>query len=445
MRALSRRAALLLPLGAAGCSTFSGLFDNAFDPIKPTLKGTREAVSPVQRGLEIAPGKGGIAPVPPSVPMPDWPQVGGNAAHVPGHPAAAAHIVPVWTASTGEGSGYRQRVTAPPVVAGERVVAMDSDGVVSAFDLATGRRLWRTPTRPPKDRSTNVGGGVAASVSYVWAATGRAEVLAMDAATGKVLWRQPLGAPARSAPTAADGRLYVTTLDDKLLAFDAGTGAPGWSYSGGSLVQTTLLSASSPAVADGFVVAGFSSGDIAAVRVDTGAFVWNDTVASAYAQTSLVDLATVNAAPVVDQGRVFAIGDNGVFVCDDLRSGRRLWERDVSGAQMPWLAGGSLFVVTEEQALAALDARDGQPYWVRALERYHNPAKQTGPVRWAGPLLAGGRLFVVSSDRQFAAFQPGNGALIASVRLPAAVSLPPVTAGGYILVLDDEGTLRAFR
>ncbi len=440
MKALPRRAALLLPLGIAGCS----LFDNVFSPIKTPLSGTREAVSPVRRGLEIAPGKGGTAVVPPPTAIADWPQAGGNAAHVPGHPAVGALTTAAWTAKVGEGTEYRQRITSPPVVAGGRVVAMDADGAVSAFDLATGRQLWRTVTRPKKNRSTNVGGGVAASGTRVWAATGRAEMLALDAATGNVLWRQPLGSPARSAPTVADGRLYVTTLEDKLLSFAADTGKPGWTYQAAT-VQTTLLGDGNPAVSEGFVVAGFGSGDLIAIRADSGALAWSDSLAGARGQTSLVDLSAVNAAPVVANGRVYAIADGGQFVCDDLRSGRRLWEREVGGSQTPWLAGNSLFIVTQEQALAALDARDGQPFWVDELERYHNTKDQSGPVHWVGPVLAGNQLIVASSDNQVAGFRPANGKLIGSTRLPAPITLRPITAGGFLLILDDSGTIRAFR
>ena len=440
MRALPRRAALLLPLGIAGC----GLFDNVFSPVKTPLSGTREVVSPVRRGLEIAPGKGGAATVPPPTAIADWPQAGGNAAHVPGHPAIGALTTAAWTAKVGEGTEYRQRITSTPVVAGGRVVAMDADGVVSAFDLATGRRLWRTVTRPKKDRSTNVGGGVAASGTRVWAATGRAELLALDAATGDVLWRQPLGTPARSAPTVADGRLYVTTLEDKLLSFAADTGKPGWTYQAAT-VQTTLLGEGNPAVAEGFVVAGFGSGDLIAVRADSGALAWSDNLSSARGQTSLVDLSAVNAAPVIANGRVYAIAAGGVFACDDLRSGRRLWEREVGGSQVPWLAGDSLFIVTQEQALAALDARDGQPFWVDELERYHDAKDQSGPVHWVGPVLAGDQLIVASSDNQVAGFRPGSGKLVGSTRLPAPISLRPITAGSFLLILDDTGTIRAFR
>lgn len=439
MRAFTRRTALLMPLGLAGC----GSLDNLLSPIKPTLKGTREPVSPVHHGLDIPKGQNGRATVPPPSPIAEWPQMGGNAAHAPGDPAIGG-LTPAWQADIGDGTGYRQRMTATPVVAGGRVAAMDSNGSVSVFDLATGRRLWRRSTRPKHDRSTNVGGGVAASAARIWATTGRAEALAFDAATGRILWRKPIGAPARSAPTVADGRLYVTTLEDKLIALSAEDGAPAWSYQART-VQTTYLASSSPAAAEGFVVAGFGSGDLITVRAESGALAWSDSLASARAHTSLVDLSAINALPVIKQGRVYAIGDGGLFVAIDLRSGRRLWERDVGGSQTPVVAGDAVFVVTEEQLLAALNLADGHPLWVDELERYHNPKRQTGPVYWVGPLLAGGRLIIASSDRQLASFSPSDGKLLGSQRVPSPVSLPPVAAGGFVLLLTNDGTLRAFR
>ena len=441
MSRLPRRAALLLPLGAAGCSAF----DNLFDTAKVPLRGKREPVTPVRRGLEIPPGQAGIAAVPLPTPLPDWAQAGCNAVHAPGHPAAPGQLRPTWTANVGEGTEYRQRMTSTPVVAGGRVIAMDADGTVSAFDFATGARLWRTRTRPKGNRSTNVGGGVAASDTRVWATTGRSEALALDAASGNVIWRQPLGAPARCAPTIADGRLFVTTLDNRLLVFATDSGAPGWTYQAGTKGQTTLLAASSPAVAEGFVVAGFGSADLVTVRADTGAFAWTDNLASAAASTTLADLSAISGLPVIDQGRVYVIGDGGLFVCNDLRSGRRLWERDVGGSQTPWLAGDVLYVVTQQQVLAALDARDGHPIWVYDLPRYRDAKAQTGPVRWVGPLMAGNRLIVASSTSRLAVFQPATGRLLAAFHTPNAVSLPLVTANGTVLVLDDEGMIRAFR
>ncbi len=184
-----------------------------------------------------------------------------------------------WNRSIGEGGGYRRKITATPAIAGGQVFTMDSDGAVSAFDVASGNRHWNTDTQPKKDRSTNVGGGLAAVGGTVYATTGRAEALALDARTGKIIWRSALETPARSAPTVVDNRLFVTTLDDRMLAFSTSDGKRLWSFQA-TAPATSVLGAPAPAYADGLVVGGFGSGDLVTLRADTGTLAWSDSLAA---------------------------------------------------------------------------------------------------------------------------------------------------------------------
>ena len=85
--------------------------------------------------------------LPPPAPNADWPQAGGVPSHDMGHPALAGTVGEAWSARIGAGGGYRRKLTAQPVVSGGRVFTMDSDAVVSAFDVATGHRAWDLETR----------------------------------------------------------------------------------------------------------------------------------------------------------------------------------------------------------------------------------------------------------------------------------------------------------
>ena len=72
-----------------------------------------------------------------------------------------------------------------------------------------------------------------------------------------------------------------------------------------------------------------------------------------------------------------------------------------------------------------------------------DPAK--GSVTYQGPVLAGQRLFLTSSEGQALAFDPDNGNQLAALKLGAGAGLPPVVAGGTLYILDDAGTIHAFR
>lgn len=439
MMPIGRRAAILLPLGATGCSFIDGLLGDTKEPIP----GKRESVSATRRGLQVDPAdKRTITlPAPQSVAL--WPQPGGSPSHVVGN-VAIAGFNPAWRASIGEGGGYRQKITAQPIVIPGRVVTMDSDGLVAAFDGTSGDRVWRTDTQPDEDRSTNVGGGVSYGDGTVFASTGRAEVLALDAATGAIRWRKPLGSPARSGPTLADGRLYVLTLDDHVQAFSASSGDRQWSYQGAT-ADTTLFGQAAPAVADGIAVCAFGSGDIAALRADSGALVWTDSLASSRARSNLVDLSGVRALPVIDNGRVYAIGGGGLLVQLDLRSGRRLWEREVGGVQTPWLAGDWLFVQTLDETLAAINRNDGRVRWLLDLPHYDNPEKRRDPLFWTGPVLAGNKLILAGSNGNAVSVDPVTGEQIGQIEMRDAAAVAPVAAAGMLVLTTDDGSIQAFR
>jgi len=437
---LTRRAALLgLPLGLGGCS----LFDSWFGDNKARLAGKREPVLAARRGLDIDPADHRPVAVPAPSPVAEWPQTGGTPTHTVGN-IAISGLQPAWRADIGSGGGYRAKITAQPVVANSRVYTMDSDGVVSAFDLANGSRLWRTETQAEENRSTNLGGGIAIAGGRLYVTTGRAEALALDAATGAIVWRKDIGSPGRSGPALVNDRLYFTTLDDRLLGLSTTNGERVWSYQG-STSNTTVLTGAAPAVSEGFVVAGFGSGELATVRADSGVLVWSDSLASSRGRSSQLDLSAIRGLPVIDQGRVYAIGIGGLLVSLDLRSGRRLWERDAGGSETPWLAGDWLFVQTSDQSLAAISKDDGRVRWVQDLPRWDNPAKQRDPVFWAGPVLAGSKLVLAGTSELAVSVDPSTGRILGTQGISGPAAIAPVAAAGTLLILSDNGTLQAFR
>lgn len=438
MRGISRRAAMLLPLATGGCS----LLDDWFGAEKDPLPGKRESVALSRRGLAVDKTDTRPVTLPPPTPRPEWAQPGGGPTHVGGN-IEIAGFNPAWRASLGAGGGYRARITAQPIVAGGRVFGMDSDATVTAFALSDGSRQWRTDTQSDEDRSTNIGGGISHAEGTVFASTGRAELLALDAATGAIRWRQPLGAPARSAPTIADGRLFTLTLEDRLLCHSL-KGERQWTYQS-QTVATTVLGQAAPAYADGLVVAGFGSGDVAALRAESGALAWGDSLASTRGRASMAELSGIRALPVLDRGIVFVIGAGGVLVSMDQRSGRRLWELEAGGHQTPWLAGEWLFVVTSDQTLAAIGREDGRVRWLTDLPAFEDEEKQRGPLFWTGPVLAGGKLIVAGSNSQAVSVDPASGRLIGRIEIRDKISVAPVVAAATLLLVTDDGTLAAYR
>ncbi len=435
---LTRRASLALALPAAlgGCGLFNWIGgDNA----EPPIPGNREPVLPPSRGLQVD----AISDVelPPVVVNPDWLQFALNPVHNPGN--VAGGLTRGWRVGIGQGGSYRRRLTAQPLVAGGQVYTMDTNGEVAAFALDSGARLWRTSTKPKKNRSSNLGGGIGIAGGRLYAATGRGELLSMDAASGAIGWRVDLGAPARSAPTIVDGAVYVVNINEQLRAYAADTGRSLWTYQGNP-ADTGMLTQSAPAVSEGLVVTGFESGDLAAVRADTGLLAWSDNLGALKGTAALTEFSTVRGAAVIDQGIVYAIGLGGLMAALDLRSGRRVWSRDIAGAYTPWLAGGTLFIVNTDQKVAAISKDDGTVHWVADLPRFTNPKRTKGLISWAGPSLIGGKLILVSTNARMVVLDPTNGAAVANQELDHHATIAPTAAQGKMLLLTDDGKLTAY-
>jgi outer membrane protein assembly factor BamB len=438
---LGRRAALLAPLAAlGGCS----VFDDLFGATKTPLPGRREGVMIAHQGLQVATETPPRVTLPAAVGNGEWPQAGGNLKHVLGRIEGPSRLSRAWSVAIGEGGGYRRKITSEPVVAQGHVFSMDSDGLVSAFDVRSGARSWEFDTQAQKDRSANVGGGIGFDSGVLYASTGRAELLALQAGDGKLKWRRDLGAPARSAPTIAEGRIFVTTISQQLVALGVEDGTRIWSFQA-SLAETTVLGEPAPAYADGLVVAGFGSGDLAALRAASGGVAWTDSIASAAGRTSMADLSAITGMPVIVGQSVYAIGLGGLLVAIDLRAGRRLWEHEVAGSQTPWVAGDWLFLLTVDQQIAAISTLDGTVSWVAELPRYENVEKQRDPIQWKGPLLVGEHLIVAGTNAKVRMLSPYTGESQGVSDLPGPASLAPIMAGGMMFVLTDDGSLTAFR
>jgi outer membrane protein assembly factor BamB len=314
---LARRTALLAPLALGGCS----MFDSWFTTRKPELPGKRESIFADRRGLRVDDGVPKVV-LPPAVRNAAWPQAGGNPAHLMGHLAANDHLAEAWKVDIGAGGGLRKVIMAQPVVLNGIVFAMDSDAEVSAFALADGKRLWRVDTKPknPGD-STNVGGGLGADGTTLYAVNGLSQLVALDIATGKEKWRHDIGVPARSAPMIADGRVFVTTIDDRLFAYTAADGRQLWTHEATAPV-TAMLGEPAPAYYQGLVVVGFGSGELTCVRADSGSVVWTDGLGSSVGRASAADFLSIRGLPVIVNGLVYAISMGGLLICNDVPTGR---------------------------------------------------------------------------------------------------------------------------
>ena len=438
-------AATLFVSGCGGLNPLT-MFDGGDDDESERLQGERISVMSLDQALEADPA---LAGVPVALPAPyvneDWPQPGGYPSHAMQHLEIPDTIERAWSVKIGDGSNADIRLTEPPIVAGGRVFARDAGSKVTAVDIATGRRVWQVDLKPKKsDRELGTGGGVAYLDGRIFATIGFGFAVALDAETGTEIWRQDLGLPVRAAPTADDGRVYVTTYDNQFYALDATDGRILWNYRA-TPETAQLLVGSSPAVSGDVVIAPFTSGEVLALRAQNGRVAWTDALQRTGTLTPLATLNDIAGRPVVDRGRVFAVSHNGRMVSIDLRSGERVWIRDIGSVHTPWVAGDYVYVLTVDGELICLNWADGRIRWLTPLQQFKNEKKRKDMIQWSGPVLAGDRLLVVSSQGEALSVSPYTGEILGRIKIPDGGFISPVVANRTVFILTDGAELIAYR
>ena len=242
-----------------------------------------------------------------------------------------------------------------------------------------------------------------------------------------------------------EGRIFFITIEDRLVVLATRDGRRLWDHRATNPV-TQVLGQPAPAYANGLVVAGFGSGEIACLRADSGNLVWSDSLGSAARASTLADFSSIRGRPVISNGRVFAIGMGGLALGIDLPTGRRLWERQVAGEDSPWVAGPWMFIISDTQEMAAIHTADGSVAWIAALPHWEDEQARKGLISWWGPALLSDRLVVTSTTGEALAISPYSGAILGRQKLSSpAAPVEPVVAQGSLLVLTDAGRLLALR
>ncbi len=396
---------------------------------------------PVEKANRAAP-----LPLPRATVNRDWTHAGGNVRHQISHPALDSSLSLVWSVAIGDGNDRKHRITADPVVSNGRIFVMDSRARVSAVSTA-GALLWTTDLTPAFDSPDDgSGGGLAVSDNRVYATNGFGELTVLDGTSGSVLWRHDFDVGTTAAPTVSDGAVYVTTTNAAGWALSAETGRVLWQVFG-AVADRSSTGSSAPVVAGPLVVFPFRSGQMVSAVTGTGGQAWAASVAGQRLGRASAVVTDLTGGPVFADNRIYAGTYAGRAASFDATTGQSQWQAEEGAAGPLWLAGGSLFFVSDKSQLVRLDAATGETVWAQNLPLFTRERirRRKAVTVHRGPMLAGGRLILASDDGQLRQFDPVTGAQTGALVLPSGAARNPVVAGGTLYIVTENGQLAALR
>lgn len=376
-----------------------------------------------------------------------WEQTGLTASHKGDHLKSGGNLDELWNISFGEGSSKRNALISAPVADSHNVYTVDAEGVVKAYKLADGEIVWEKKVKPlnrkAKDNSMS-GAGIAVKGNKVFVTTGFGQVFALNKTDGNIVWNQDIKSPIRIAPTVDGDLVIVQSLDNGIFALNENTGKEMWKD---KLEEeaTTMIGGGAPAYSAGkdLVLAGFSNGQIQAYKASTGTPLWSEWVVSSTSTESLSDITAIKANPIIDNDKAYVVGYNGPMVAIDIRTGAKVWQREISASSQPWLAGNFLFVLTEDSDLVAINKQDGKIVWTTIIP-YANDDEKLG-VFTSGPLLANDALLVASSNGKLFSVSPYNGRIMGIADIEEGVETAPIMTGETLLITTKEAEITAYK
>ena len=334
----------------------------------------------------------------------------------------------LWTAKLG-GDAEFQRVALRPAGDANRIYAASVDGVVSAFEPASGKLLWRTKL----ETGLSAGPGVGEEIIVV--ATRKGLAVALDAATGVERWRADIEGESLARPLVSGEFVIVQTIDNRLLAHSVFDGRRRW-----ALEQTTpaltVRGSASPVAAGSTVISGFDNGRLVAADINTGDIAWEVLLSPPKGRSDLDRLSDIDGQLAVVGQDVYAVGYQGRLTSMAAESGQVLWGREVSsyvGVAADWT---SVYTTRDDSEIIAMARNDGTEIW-RNDDLLRREA--TLPVPFYTTVAVG------DLEGYLHFFSNLTGEPVARVKVGGgAISNAPVVFANRLYVQTDGGTIAAY-
>jgi len=353
-------------------------------------------------------------------------------------------VTKVWSTSVGKGAGQSGVRLRPSVDAGV-LYADSTDGDLVAIDAASGKTLWTKNSRvhgwfgwgDKKRKDALYAGGPTVDGDLLAVGTLDGHVYAVNSKDGSPRWEAQLNSEVLASPAITGDLVVVRTEDGRLYGLDRATGKRNWVYDQGSVPLLSLRGNGAPLVANGVVFYGSDDGKMIALRLDNGAKLWEQRLASGVGRTEIDRLNDADGSILLDGTTLYGAAYHGNMVAVDGPSGRPLWAHAFSTFDSLGLSSNAIFGVDEDSQVEAFDKGTGANIWKSEALKY----------RWVTGATVQGDYAVVGDVEGYVHWlQIGDGALAGRERLSKkAIRAQPLVVGDIIYVEDVKGHIGAYR
>ncbi len=327
--------------------------------------------------------------------------------------------------------GFSNKFIFEPIIKDDKVYLLDNNAMLSAYNLEDKKRIFKNRIFKKRYLKNYQNPRIGYFGDKIFAIAGSNEIAAINANNGQIIWLKTILSLPISKPVS-DGKLvYVTTADNKTYALNASDGELFW-VSSGVDKPTAIFGAANPVIYKNIVLASYSSGEIYALDKATGEALWSQDLNLNKATNSDFYLNDIDSTPIVKDDAVFAIGNGGLMMAINIKTGNYLWKKEIASITDMFASAGFLFAVDKDDKLIAISQKNGAIKWVLQLPDFENKKNPQSKIIYNGVIMAGGKLIISDARGRLLIADAQSGKLEQTFKIGQKIYHAPAIANGKI-------------
>ena len=345
----------------------------------------------------------------------------------------------VWRHDIGKGPGDIHPVVYP-AIDGNQLFVGDHAGQVTAIDLTTGRRLWRAEID-----DVEITGATGAGGDIVVVGTNEGEVIALSQADGSELWRTKVSSEVLTAPATNGNVVVVVSVDGKVRGLSGTDGSEMW-LADSILPLLSVRGNAPPLIVSSLPGPNFAglpvvfiaqdSGKVAAYSLRDGIQIWEARVAVPEGQTDLERMVDIDGIPLYHSGSLYAVSYQGGLMAINPLNGQPVWFQDASSNVGPSAFAGSLVITQDDGTVKAFNASAGSEFWSTDEYAYRGLNQSVTTSNYVVFADFEGYLHFLSRR---------TGQTVGRIKVDGSgVRSPTMLYNDHFIVLDNSGDISAY-
>lgn len=229
-------------------------------------------------------------------------------------------------------------------------------GKVIAIDEGSAKERWIKSFDMP------VTAGPVVTSNGVFIALGDGAVLKLNLRTGEIIWRFEAGVAVEKSISVKDGLVACVNANNRIFLIDEKTGTLKWRKERPKTQEFSMYGQAAPLIDDGIVYAGFSDGFLVAYAAENGTAVWSRELAP---DARFKDL---DVQPVRVNDELYVATSSGGLYALNIATGQTKWQRDIFGISSIRVFQDSLYV-SSQSGIFRIKRNTGDTIWQNVIQK----------------------------------------------------------------------------